>query len=78
MVRNDQPAISWTFTFVFSAGAQDASNNYDTPYYAFVVRIGDVTAVPEPSTGALYILGLGLSSLLCLKRFRVERGLNVA
>jgi hypothetical protein len=72
------PIYPGPFTFVFSAGAQDASNNYDTPYYAFVVRTGDVTAVPEPSTGALYILAFGLGSLLFLKRFRVEREKDVA
>jgi len=70
LFQSVQPAYYWSstispiypgpFTFVFGSGMQDASNNYGSSYFAWLVRTGDVTPIPEPSGLALLLLGIPL------------------
>lgn len=53
--------VDQAWFFFFSTGDQDESYK-DLDFYAWAVRDGDVAAVPEPETYAMFLVGLGLVS----------------
>lgn len=64
-------ADAYVFFFAlapFLSGQQADANKFNNPSFAFAVRPGDVTAVPEPATGAMLMLGLG--ALVLAARYR--------
>jgi len=54
------PIYPGPLAFRFQDGAQDASNNFASEYFVWLVRDGDVSAVPEPSGAWLVIIGVGV------------------
>ncbi|MBT9461356.1 MAG: PEP-CTERM sorting domain-containing protein [Rugosibacter sp.] len=54
-----QPDDGYHFTFITSFGATSAHDDYFTSY-AWAVRDGDVSPIPEPQTYAMMLAGLGL------------------
>ena len=50
-------AFPGPFAFRFQQGVQDASNNYDSPYFSWLVRSGDVTPIPLPNSIYLIVIG---------------------
>lgn len=57
-----QPDSDYTWVFRTEDGAQIYNWKYNVDLYAWAVRDGDVAAVPEPSTYAMLLAGLGLVS----------------
>lgn len=53
--------------FATSVGSQNYTSK-GTQYHAWAVRDGDVAAVPEPQTYALYVAGLGLIAFVARRR----------
>lgn len=81
--QNVQDGIYWTgleyapntvnaWAFGMNDGNQYAGNSKMNTYYAWAVRDGDVAAVPEPESYALFLAGLGLIG------FAVRRRLGAA
>lgn len=63
------PVATNTWYFDMSTGYQDATWE-GIKYYALAVRSGDVAAVPEASTYAMMLAGLGLVGLAVRRRKR--------
>jgi hypothetical protein len=60
-VYPNYPNQSWNFNM--GSGYQYADYNWDPFRYSWAVRDGDVVAIPEPSTLALLLAGLGFIGL---------------
>lgn len=56
---------AWTFAMDY--GSQDAFNKTET-HFAWAVRDGDVAAIPEPETYAMFLAGLGLVGAAACRR----------
>lgn len=46
--------------FTMGSGTQDSSYDFGPQYHAMAVLDGDVAAIPEPETYAMFLAGLGL------------------
>ena len=68
-VRSDYisvgPGIAWAFA---TASGQQAAYSNDSELYAWAVRPGDVSAVPEVNTYAMLLAGLGLVHVAARRR----------
>jgi hypothetical protein len=64
----ESPVYPGPFTYRFDVGVQDASKSYSSGYYSWVVRTGDVAPVPEASTYAMFLAGLGLVGFMANRR----------
>ena len=51
-------AFPGPITFGTQSGSQDISNNYDSQYYSWLVRSGDISAVPLPSADVLFLVSV--------------------
>ena len=60
------PSSAWTFSTI--SGPQGVDAKLDEHLYALAVRPGDVAAVPEPETVALFLAGL--AGVLVMRRRR--------
>ena len=61
------PITSNSYDFIFDDGSQRFAPR-SQPFYAFMVRDGDVAAIPEPETYALMLAGLGLVGFAAKRR----------
>lgn len=63
-------ALDTTRAWSFSMGGNQSVGNKTLGLYAVAVRDGDVTAVPEPSSFALMVAGLGALGFVARRRRR--------
>lgn len=69
-IEGTEPTGAWLFGFFnFFPGGQYEAGKFG-PLFALAVRPGDVTAVPEPTTNAMLMLGLGALTLAARYRPR--------
>lgn len=61
----DNPSYAWNFNM--GSGFQTNTDN-TSPFYVWAVHPGDVAAVPEPETYAMFLTGLGLVGALARRR----------
>jgi MYXO-CTERM domain-containing protein len=59
-------SLAWDFEVVLG---QQVTKNKTNDLYAWVVRDGDVAAVPEPESWALALAGLGIAGLASRRKF---------
>ena len=62
-------AFAW---FFYGTGGSDMARQSSNAFWAVAVRNGDVSAVPEPTTYAMWILGIG--TLMATVRRRQRSG----